>query len=545
MKLLYLLFFAIAIPFTSYTQCSEQNKTRVLLVGDSWAFFMGVDQTINNVFRNWGHSDVKYYTNPIIAENGAQTDDFQKPEKRNEIIAQLEANPDIDFIHLSIGGNDVLGRWKVSFSQAQIDSLKAGVEERLMDVIDFLKSTKPGIRILWSGYVYTNFEEVISGSFLGTNHPFYGTWSRMQFPTNEQINQIQIQFSDDIEEYANTDPQFDFINAPGLMQYTFGQNSPLGVEPFGTYPSFAAPLPYGYPEYPSPQNSMRNYGLTLDCFHLSPKGYEDMISYQTQKYYHKLLMNDLYILAEGGAYSGSVSSQGAVSEELLMGNLAGEDYSTVITFNTKEKFDTTLAGARIFLRRESLSGSNPISGNLEVKIKSGHFGTDLSLEPIDLGDAPDAEGNPCLFGSSSSNRHWIRLDLPAQILPFINGNETTQFIISAPGVSDALVKFTDASDPEFAPVLDLIYGENPVSVNEVKAVVKPNLSVFPNPTNGILYFKSIEDIKNIEVIDLLGKSVAQPVVSNQSIDVSFLKAGTYFIRAKTTNGVYTQKIIKQ
>ncbi len=545
MKYFFTSIFSIVFFAGINAQCVEQNKTRVMLVGDSWAFFMGVDQTINTVFRNWGHSDVRYFTNSIIAENGSKTDDFQKPEKRNEILAQIAANPNIDFIHLSIGGNDVLGNWKVSFTDEQTDSLKAAVEERLYDIIDFLKGLRPNMKVLWSGYVYTNFEEVITNSILGNNHPFFGTWSGMEFPSNLQINTLLKNFSEDMEAYVANDSKVDFVNAPGLMQYTFGQENPLQIAPFGTYPPFTAPIPYGFLEFPSPRNSMRNYALTFDCFHLSPRGYEDLISYHTQKYYHKKLMNDLYILAEDGNLSGSVSSLGNVSNELLLINTAGEDFSTVITFNTKEKFDTTLSNARLFIRRQSLSGSNPTTGSLQVKVKSGAFGADFAIEPIDYTDTPDAEGTPCQFGSSTRNGHWIRLDLPAQVLPYINGNDMTQFIISALGVSNGLMRFTDASDPDFAPVLDLIYGEYPVSISEVTAKQEVSmLKVFPNPTDNILHLNTKEVINFVEIYDILGNKVALLTPVNQSIDISQLKSGTYFIKTHTTQKILTQKFIK-
>src|SRR5690554_7167636 len=60
----------------AFSQCSENEETKVLLIGDSWAFFMNVDGTINNVYSDWGHSNVKYYTNLTLSENGAETVDF-------------------------------------------------------------------------------------------------------------------------------------------------------------------------------------------------------------------------------------------------------------------------------------------------------------------------------------------------------------------------------------------------------------------------------------------------------------------------------------
>ncbi|MBK9600223.1 MAG: hypothetical protein IPO60_18370 [Flavobacteriales bacterium] len=319
-----LFLFAALLSIQAIGQCSEPSERKVLLVGDSWAFFMGVDQTINTVLDRWGHSNFTYFTNLTLAENGAETDDFQSAAKQNEIAAQLAANPSISVVHLSIGGNDVLGDWNVDFTQAQTDSLKDAVFARLVDVIEFIKSTRPDIHILWSGYMYPNFGEVIaSAAPLSSSHPFYNTWSGMGFPTFAQLNQILIEFSDQVEAYTDADPRLDFVNVPGLMQYAFGQNSPLLIAPGGTYPPYTQPLPYGDPSYPSPRNSMRDYLLTKDCFHLSAAGYRDMISYHAQKFYQKYLMSDQYLLSEGGTRDGSVSDAGALSADLKMGALNG------------------------------------------------------------------------------------------------------------------------------------------------------------------------------------------------------------------------------
>ena len=44
----------VVMTHTAHSQCSESDENRVLLVGDSWAFFMGADQTINTILERWG-----------------------------------------------------------------------------------------------------------------------------------------------------------------------------------------------------------------------------------------------------------------------------------------------------------------------------------------------------------------------------------------------------------------------------------------------------------------------------------------------------------
>lgn len=528
-----------------FSQCAESTESKVLLVGDSWAFFMSVDGTINTAFNNYGHSNYKFLTNATVAENGAETDDFLTPAKQDEIVRLLNENPSIEVVHLSIGGNDVLGDWNVSFTQAETDTLKRQVADRLLQVITFIKSAKPGIKIVYSGYCYPNFEEVVTTSappFNGSNHPFYSNWANMGFPTALQLNNILNDFGDLMQAYSLADPDVKFYNANALMQYTHGQPTPLGVAPGGTYPAFTQPMPEGDPNYPSPKESMRNYlGLTKDCFHLSAKGYLDLIEYNTQKFYQKFLMDDKYYLSENNSHTGSVSTQGAVSSSLILGNSNSDFYSTVLSFNTTTMKDTTLQKASIFLRRESSTGQNLVNGNLQVKVKSGNFGTTVDVEATDYADGGDASGNPCIFGANT-NGYWVRLDLPSNILPYITKADTTQFIISAENISGSSVTFSDASNPEYAPILNLAYGML-TGISETEA--EKNIQIFPNPTNGLLRIESNNlKIQQIQITDMIGKTMMTSE-NVKTLDISGLSEGLYLVSLHTSEGIFSKRIVKE
>ncbi len=527
----------------SFSQCSETNQPKVLLVGDSWAFFMNTESTINSVFKTWGFSNYKFISNATLAVNGAQTDDVMKASVQNEIQNQLNANPSIEVVHLSIGGNDFLGDWKVSMTQGQTDTLRDAVFERLDSIIRFIKSCKPGIHVLWSGYVYTNFQEVIDGaSGVGSANQFYNTWEGMEFPTALQLNTLQNNQSAQMSTYAANDPQVEYIEANGLMQYLRGQLTPLEVAPGGTYAPLSVPMPLGDPNYPSPQTTMRDYIFFKDCFHLSTQGYKDLVSYQTQKFYHKFLMDDLYLLSDS-TQTGSVSSTGTVSATPYIGTTSGESFATVLSFNTTAMADTTLKKASLFLRRKALTGTNPINGTLEVKVKNGNFGTTVNVEAADFSAAGDANGTPCLFGSNSANGDWIRLDLPVSILAQINNATPTQFIVSSPGGTSGKTEFYDATNPEFAPVLNLVYGQTPSGINE-SSEAKP-FNIYPNPTTGTLMIETEgETITHLEVINLLGAVVLQPQMQQNTIDISSLSTGMYLLNITTKNGKVSQRVFK-
>lgn len=529
-----------------FAQCQEVDQNKVLLVGDSWAFFMGADQTFNTIFQRWGHSNYKYFTNGTLSENGAETVDFMQPDKQAEIQAQLDAQPDIEVVHLSLGGNDVLGDWNVDFTQFQTDSLIDTVLTRLITIVDFIKEARPGIRIVWSGYAYPNFGQVLADAgALQTIHPFYGTWQGMGFPTFQQLNEILNEVSNIVEAIAALDPQIDFVSATGLMQHTFGQATNLSVPPGGSYPPFVAPLPEGYPDYPSPKASMRNYGLFLDCFHLSATGYRDFINYQTQKFYHKFLMGDQFFLSQGETTEGSVSQTGAVEMNVLkIGSLLEEEFRPVITFNMSELPDAGVSSASLFLRRESLSGMNPIGEGLQLKISNGFLGTTINVEAGDFNAMANANIDPCIFGSSAANGHWVRIDLPEVVLPLIDNSGTVQFMLVAPDISEGIITFSNSSNPEFAPVLSVNHNVI-TATNEDLTEQFTGLLVYPNPTKGNLFVKSLSGtILEIQLLNVAGNLIQQFVANTFSVDMSDLPSGIYLLKVTTDEDVLVKRIIK-
>jgi len=74
------------------------------------------------------------------------------------------------------------------------------------------------------------------------------------------------------------------------------------------------------------------------------------------------------------------------------------------------------------------------------------------------------------------------------------------------------------------------------------------LLLYPNPTTGELKIKNWElKINNVEIFDLTGKilfTVHDSLFTN-SIDISHLPAGVYFVRLNTETGFLTKKLIKE
>lgn len=69
--------------------------------------------------------------------------------------------------------------------------------------------------------------------------------------------------------------------------------------------------------------------------------------------------------------------------------------------------------------------------------------------------------------------------------------------------------------------------------------------IYPNPVvTDIIYISGTNDIKSVEIYDLLGKKLRNATVNNNSINVNNLQKGAYLLKLETANGKVTKKFIK-
>ena len=73
-----------------------------------------------------------------------------------------------------------------------------------------------------------------------------------------------------------------------------------------------------------------------------------------------------------------------------------------------------------------------------------------------------------------------------------------------------------------------------------------DLTIYPNPTSGILYIESGTNIGRLHLYNAFGQKIKSRLVNgaNGSLDLSDLATGTYFIRVETDKGVVVKKVIK-
>jgi hypothetical protein len=78
---------------------------------------------------------------------------------------------------------------------------------------------------------------------------------------------------------------------------------------------------------------------------------------------------------------------------------------------------------------------------------------------------------------------------------------------------------------------------NPVStLNETLA----HVNIYPNPSTGLVYLTSSEEIQRIEIIDISGKSVYVQDFASTSIDLNTIQSGMYYMRVTVANKIETK-----
>jgi hypothetical protein len=72
-----------------------------------------------------------------------------------------------------------------------------------------------------------------------------------------------------------------------------------------------------------------------------------------------------------------------------------------------------------------------------------------------------------------------------------------------------------------------------------------DVQIYPNPTKSIINLKSTHEIKSLEVCDLSGKLIMKTINPKNSVDLSSIQKGMYFLKISLDKGVIVNKIIKE
>lgn len=95
-------------------------------------------------------------------------------------------------------------------------------------------------------------------------------------------------------------------------------------------------------------------------------------------------------------------------------------------------------------------------------------------------------------------------------------------------------------------VANLYYIKTAYTTLNTSTFKKVNLLLFPNPVSNELHISNVEnlEIDKIDIYDMTGRLIKNFEGNTKTIDMSSLTSGNYFIKVHTSEGISTEKIIK-
>ena len=131
----------------------------------------------------------------------------------------------------------------------------------------------------------------------------------------------------------------------------------------------------------------------------------------------------------------------------------------------------------------------------------------------------------------------------------INGSNTNQLIIDSVRSDDEGV-YTCVVSGDFGTVTS---NNASLTVHETtNDLIKSNIFIYPNPTNGIIKINlegvaKLSRVSTIIITDITGKIIInyQLSITNSKIDISNQPTGIYFIKILTDSGIIVKKIVKK
>jgi hypothetical protein len=251
---------------------------------------------------------------------------------------------------------------------------------------------------------------------------------------------------------------------------------------------------------------------------------------------HQLPVLDGTVSIEGSAVFGETLT--AVTTELTSTPII----SDLGTLSYRWRRDTTDISGATSSTYELVEAD--IGSEISVVVSAENCSGDVISENTDtvakaLQDAPDA---PTLAVATSTS---ITLDSVAGCEYCKDGGAWQSSPVFAGLTSNTEYTFTqryvETSTHSPSPESEEEKFRTTESASIAKTVAN-TISIYPNPAKNVLYF-NIET--SFEIVDLQGKTVLKSEKAVNSVNISDLRSGFYFVKTSTEKGISVQKIIKE
>jgi lysophospholipase L1-like esterase len=213
-----------------FLACFPVRAAEILVVGDSWAEPIGYQLRAELAERGHAHSNV------WLTNRWGKACTLVSPEGLDQVSAWIGQYPELDFVHFSLGGNDLLDNWVPEAGLEAEDELVDEIAACMEGIFDHVLSIRADIQLVWSSYDY--LRPIIGGPW-----PWAGS------VTPQQVNRVLDKLAKAAARLAATKgPNIHTVDIIGTLQTTYGFD---GVQHSDYDPPY--PIPADDPSLPDPQ----------------------------------------------------------------------------------------------------------------------------------------------------------------------------------------------------------------------------------------------------------------------------------------------------
>lgn len=252
------------------------KKDKILIVGDSWASFPCVYNSMGKMIRDVDAEIVEDNRCLRTTKLGVAGFEWIGSKQDLKVIEFLKTTPRLKYLYLSMGGNDLMAVWNKDFTTEQETAVYKEINITVQKIMDRYLAVRPDLKIILTGYDYPNFKP---------NHKFAlyrKIFERMKSPTPARLNPALAGLARSMMKLADGRNIF-YIQHMGVAQYYDGVKE-HGLDEEVTLPpnkisTWQNPGAMGGNiNMPSGNKSMINWlFLIRDAFHLNTRMYRKVM----------------------------------------------------------------------------------------------------------------------------------------------------------------------------------------------------------------------------------------------------------------------------
>ncbi len=248
---------AVFVMVSLFSAPASAATDRILLVGDSWARESWTQRVFETALGNKGLGQFSEL-GEVTSIGGTTAAQWATPGFLALITQELQANPTLDIIHLSVGGNDFLNAGPTTIDE--LLGVIAQVADDVDTIVDHVHGVRSNVRVALGVYDYVN---------LSTGFSF----------------ELGI-FAEEMIARAALKPNLFLLNNLGVLHHRFGFPNEFGPgeTPLpGGFPDYL-PLRGGDPDFPG------NPNLFVDEIHPTEQGYVALAEHAIDAFYAQWLL---------------------------------------------------------------------------------------------------------------------------------------------------------------------------------------------------------------------------------------------------------------